>query len=127
MTAVGGAGHPTASHDTVGQSPQACDPGPVAQARRTNHGNPVARGSNLATSYQEHAAKLSTYLRAALSSIDANERATDPHRVKHAIFGVLSLVIKVQVAPDLKHIQEAIHITQNEAKIAAENTNKSYQ
>ena len=76
--------------------------------------------------HREHATKLSTYLQKALSSIDStNVQPLEPRGVKHAIFGALSLIVKIQGTPDLAHIQQAILNTQQETKTAAETANKA--
>ena len=76
--------------------------------------------------YREHATKLSSYLQKALSSIEtSNGQSMEPRRVKHAIYGVLSLIVKIQGMPDLTHLHEAIRNAQNETKTASENTSKA--
>ncbi|KAJ6437877.1 Serine/threonine-protein kinase MST20 [Purpureocillium lavendulum] len=60
------------------------------------------------TDYREHAAKLSTYLQKAMSSIESTTGPPiEPQKAKHAFFGALTLIIKVQGLPNLTHIHEA--------------------
>ncbi|KAH0601131.1 hypothetical protein MHUMG1_00002 [Metarhizium humberi] len=78
------------------------------------------------TDHREHAAKLSTCLQKALSSIESpNRLPIKPRNVRHAIIGALNLIVKVQSLPDLTHIHEAIRNTQHETKTAAQNTSKA--
>ncbi|KAJ6436165.1 restless-like transposase [Purpureocillium lavendulum] len=75
--------------------------------------------------YREHATKLSTYLQAALKSINADGPPIDPLKVRHSILGTLSLIVKLQGAADLGRVREAIRDIQTEAKAAVEKTNKA--
>ncbi|KAK4071299.1 hypothetical protein Purlil1_13478 [Purpureocillium lilacinum] len=78
------------------------------------------------TDYREHAAKLSTYLQKALSSIEnTTGPPIEPRKVKHSFFGALNLIVKVQSLPDLALIHEAIRNAQHETKTAAQNTSKA--
>lgn len=78
------------------------------------------------TDYREHAAKLSTYLQKAMSSIESpTGPPIEPQKVKHAFFGALTLIIKVQGLPNLAHIHEAVRNAQHETKTAAQNTIKA--
>ena len=87
---------------------------------------PWPEDQTLPADHREHAMKLSTYLQKALSSIDStNGQPLEPRGVKHAIFGALSLIVKIQGTPDLAHIQQAILNMQQETKTAAENANKA--
>jgi hypothetical protein len=75
------------------------------------------------TDYREHATKLSRYLQTALSVIDnSNGQPIDPHGVKVAIIGTLSLIVKMQTTPYLGHIDDAVRNAQTETRTAAENT-----
>ncbi|KAJ6439009.1 reverse transcriptase [Purpureocillium lavendulum] len=51
--------------------------------------------------------------------------AIEPQKVKHAFFGALTLIIKVQGLPNLAHIHEAVRNAQHETKTAAQNTIKA--
>ncbi|KAJ6437601.1 zinc knuckle [Purpureocillium lavendulum] len=75
--------------------------------------------------YREHATKLSTYLQAALKSINADGPPIDPLKVRHSILGTLSLIVKLQGAADLGRVRDAIRDIQTEAKAAVEKTNKA--
>ncbi|GJN66047.1 hypothetical protein PLICBS_000063 [Purpureocillium lilacinum] len=78
------------------------------------------------TDYREHAAKLNTYLQKAMSSIESpTGPPIEPQKVKHAFFGALTLIIKVQGLPNLAHFHEAVRNAQHETKTAAQNTIKA--
>ncbi|KAJ6439207.1 reverse transcriptase [Purpureocillium lavendulum] len=78
------------------------------------------------TEYREHAAKLSTYLQKAMSSTESpTGPPIEPQKVKHAFFGALTLIIKVQALPNLAYIHEAVRNAQHETKTAAQNTSKA--
>lgn len=76
--------------------------------------------------YREHVTKLSTYVRTALASIDtANGTPIDPRKVRAALLGSLSLILKVQGTPDFGHIRDEIRSAQIETKTTTEDINKA--
>jgi hypothetical protein len=74
------------------------------------------------TPFREHATRLSTYLQDALTCIDGTQSQPVPaDLVKVIIHGTLTFILKVQHAPDLSTVCDALSILQTEAKASTEN------
>jgi hypothetical protein len=74
------------------------------------------------TPFREHATRLSTYLQDALTCIDRTQSQPVPaDLVKVIIYGTLTFILKVQHAPDLSTVCDALNILQTEAKASTEN------
>ncbi|KAJ4330450.1 hypothetical protein N0V95_010054 [Ascochyta clinopodiicola] len=74
------------------------------------------------TPFREHATRLSTYLQDALTCIDRTQSQPVPtDLVKVIIHGTLTFILKVQHAPDLSTVCDALSILQTEAKASTEN------
>ncbi|EMD60744.1 hypothetical protein COCSADRAFT_49624, partial [Bipolaris sorokiniana ND90Pr] len=75
------------------------------------------------TPFREHATRLSTYLQDALTCIDRTQSQPVPaDLVKIIIHGTLTFILKVQHAPDLSTVCDALSILQTEAKATSDNT-----
>ena len=74
------------------------------------------------TPFREHATRLSTYLQDALACIDRTQSQPVPaDLVKVIIHGTLTFILKVQHAPDLSTVCDALSVLQTEAKASTEN------
>jgi dGTP triphosphohydrolase len=74
------------------------------------------------TPFREHATRLSTYLQDALTCIDRTQSQPVPaDLVKVIIHGTLTFILKVQHAPDLSTVCDALSILQTEAKASSDN------
>jgi hypothetical protein len=74
------------------------------------------------TPFREHATRLSTYLQDALTCIDRTQSQPVPaDLVKVIIHGTLTFILKVQHAPDLSTVCDALNILQTEAKATLDN------
>ena len=74
------------------------------------------------TPFREHATRLSTYLQDALTCIDRTQSQPVPaDLVKIIIHGTLTFILKVQHAPDLSTVCDALSILQIEAKASSDN------
>jgi hypothetical protein len=74
------------------------------------------------TPFREHATRLSTYLQDALTCIDRTQTQPVPaDLVKVIIHGTLTFILKVQHAPDLSTVCDALSILQTEAKASSDN------
>jgi methyl-accepting chemotaxis protein len=74
------------------------------------------------TPFREHATRLSTYLQDALACTDRTQSQPVPaDLVKVIIHGTLTFTLKVQHAPDLSTVCDALSILQTEAKASTEN------
>ena len=74
------------------------------------------------TPFREHATRLSTYLQEALACIDPTQSQPVPaDLVKVIIHGTLTFILKVQHAPDLSTVCDALSILQTEAKASSDN------
>jgi hypothetical protein len=74
------------------------------------------------TPFREHATRLSTYLQDALTCIDRTQSQPVPaDLVKVIIHGTLTFILKVQHAPDLSTVCDALNILQTEAKAPLDN------
>ena len=77
------------------------------------------------TPFREHATRLSTYLQDALTCIDRTQSQPVPaDLVKIIIHGTLTFILKVQHAPDLSTVCDALSILQTEAKATSDNTTR---
>jgi hypothetical protein len=75
------------------------------------------------TPFREHATRLSTYLQDALTCIDRTQSQPVPaDLVKVIIHGTLTFILKVQHAPNLSTVCDALNILQTEAKTTSDNT-----
>jgi hypothetical protein len=75
------------------------------------------------TPFREHATRLSTYLQDALTCIDRTQSQPVPaDLVKVIIHGTLTFILKVQHAPDLSTVCDALSVLQTEAKTTSDNT-----
>jgi hypothetical protein len=74
------------------------------------------------TQFREHATSLSTYLQDALTCIErTNSQPVPADLVKIIIHGTLTFILKVQHAPDLSTVCDALNILQTEAKVSSDN------
>ncbi|KAH7563671.1 hypothetical protein BM1_00718 [Bipolaris maydis] len=77
------------------------------------------------TPFREHATRLSTYLQDALTCIDRTQSQPIPaDLVKIIIHGTLTFILKVQHAPDLSTVCDALSILQTEAKATSDNNTR---
>jgi hypothetical protein len=75
------------------------------------------------TPFREHATRLSTCLQDALTCIDrAQSQPVPADLVKVIIHGTLTFILKVQHAPDLSTVCDALSIMQTETKAASDST-----
>ncbi|KAG9197704.1 hypothetical protein G6514_001131 [Epicoccum nigrum] len=75
------------------------------------------------TPFREHATRLSTYLQDALTCINRTQSQPMPADLaKGIIHGTLTFILKVQHAPDLSTVCDALSALQTEAKTTSDNT-----
>jgi hypothetical protein len=78
------------------------------------------------TPFHEHATRLIIYLQGALTCIDrSNSQPVPAGLAKNIIHGTLTFILKVQHAPDLNTVCDALRILQIETKTSSKHTTQS--